>query len=68
MRKAHPNLPDDASLEVRLHEVVINKNLTLLLVTDLPERALELADLYAHRVDVEVDIRNLKVVLDAENI
>ena len=51
-----------------LHEVVINSNLTLLLVTDLPDTAADLADLYAHRVDVEVDLRNLKVVLDTENI
>ncbi len=68
VRKAHPDLPDDAQLEVFLHEVVINSNLTLLLVTDLPDSAADLADLYAQRVDVEVDIRNLKVVLDAENI
>jgi len=68
VRKAHPELPPDASLDVRLHEVVINANLTLLLVTDLPDPAAALSELYARRVDVEVDIRNLKVVLDAENI
>lgn len=68
VRKAHPDLPADVCLNVRLHEVVINANLTLLLVTDLPDSALELADVYARRVDVEVDIRNLKVVLDAENV
>ena len=68
VRKTHPELPADASLDVRLHEVVINANLTLLLVTDLPDPAAALSELYAHRVDVEVDIRNLKVVLDAENI
>lgn len=68
VKKAHPDLPADARLDVFLHEVVINSNLTLLLVTDLPDSAADLADLYAHRVDVEVDIRNLKVVLDTENM
>lgn len=67
-RKAN-DLPNDASLEVTLHEIRINANLTLLLVTSLKDaKADELTDLYAHRVDVEIDIRNLKVVLDAENI
>lgn len=68
VRKAHPDLPNDACLNVRLHEIHINSKLTLMLVTDLPDDAKVLADLYGHRVDVEVDIRNLKVVLDAENI
>jgi hypothetical protein len=68
VRKAHPELLAETHLEVRLHEIVINANLTLLLVTDLPDPAAALSELYAHRVDVEVDIRNLKVVLDAENI
>ena len=63
------DLPTDACLEVTLHEVRINANLTLLLVTSLADAtADELTDLYAHRVDVEIDIRNLKVVLDTENI
>lgn len=68
VRKTNPDLPADAQLDVFLHEIVINSNLTLLLVTNLPDSAADLADLYAHRVDVEVDIRNLKVVLDTENI
>ena len=63
------DLPDGAALDVMLHEVRINANLTLLLVTNLADAsAEELTDLYAHRVDVEIDIRNLKVVLDTENI
>lgn len=68
VRNAHPDLPDQARLEVRLHEIVVGPQLTLWLVTDLPDQALTLADLYARRVDVETDIRNLKVVLDTEHI
>lgn len=68
VRKTNPLLPDDASVDVMLHEIRVNENLTLFLVTDLNATAAELAELYARRVDVEVDIRNLKVVLDAENI
>ena len=67
-RASHPDLPADAVLEVRLHEIVVHENLTLLVVTDVPHAAAALAKLYERRFDVEVDIRNLKVVLDAENI
>jgi hypothetical protein len=67
-RRTHPQLSPDDVLEVRLYEIVINKQLTLLLVTDGCEAAGALADLYEARVHVEIDIRNLKVVLDAENI
>jgi hypothetical protein len=67
-RKSHPDLPKDAALKVRLHEIVINEHLTLLLVTDLSDSSAVLADLYKRRVDVEIDIRNLKVVLNTENI
>ena len=67
-RRGHTNLPKDAALEVRVHEIVVNEKLTLMLVTNLTEDSTVLADLYRRRVDVEVDIRNLKVVLDTENI
>lgn len=67
-RRTHPDLPKDAVRQVRLHEVVVNDYLTLLLVTDLSEPSAVLADLYKRRGDVEIDIRNLKVVLKTENI
>lgn len=67
-RKTNPDLPPDATLEVRLHEIVINSELTLYLVTDLPDEVECLADLYQRRVDIETDIRNLKVVLNAETL
>jgi hypothetical protein len=70
-RKKHPDLPDDAALEVRLHEIVIHDELTLYLVTDLMDEddtALALAETYKKRYDVEIDIRNLKTVLNLETI
>lgn len=67
-RRTHPNLPADAALEVRLHEVQVHDSLTLHLVTSLPQAATLLSDLYLLRGDIEIDLRNLKVVLDTENI
>ena len=67
-RKTQPHLPEDASLQVVLHEVDVSDTLTLCLVTSLGDDALSLAELFKRRVDVEIDIRNLKVVMDTENI
>lgn len=67
-RARHPQLPADAQLEVRLHECRVHDNLTLRLVTDLEGTAIQFADQYLDRGDVEIDIRNLKVVLDTEHI
>lgn len=67
-RQNHPELPAAAVIDVRLHEIVVHESLTLYLVTDLAEPAADLADLYKRRYDVEIDIRNLKVVLNAEHI
>lgn len=67
-RKHHPRLSNDAALQVRLHEIVINEQLTLLLVTDQTSDAETMAALYERRTDVEIDIRNLKIVLKAEEI
>lgn len=67
-RKTQPGLPNDATIDVALHEVVVSDQLTLYLVTSLKQDANTLSELFKHRVQVEVDIRNLKVVLDTENI
>ena len=55
-------------LPVRLHEIVISDQLTLLLVTDLPDSAGALAELYEQRTHVETDLSNLKIVLGTERI
>ena len=67
-RKTQPNLPTDATIEITLHEVTVNDQLTLYLVTSLEHDANTLAALFKYRVEVEFDIRNLKVVMDTENI
>ena len=67
-RQSHPELPADAAWDVKLHEVVVHENLTLFLVTDRDESAEQFADLYKRRYDVEIDIRNVKVVLGTEKI
>lgn len=67
-RKNHPDLPRDAALPVRLHEVSLANGETLFLVTSLDQSAPSLAELYRRRGDVEIDIRNLKVVLNTEQI
>ncbi len=67
-RQTQPGLPADAAVDVMLHEVVISDQLTLYLVTSLNHDALAMADLFKHRNEVEIDIRNLKVVMDTENI
>ncbi len=67
-RETNPGLSADANLDVTLHEVSVTDSLTLYLVTTLEHDAWTLSDLFERRYDVEVDIRNLKVVMDAENI
>ena len=67
-RKTPPDLPPEAALEVRLHEIILHNERTLYLVTDLPDDVERLADLDPRRVEIEADIRNLKAVLNAETI
>ena len=67
-RPSNPELPPDAALEVRLHEVVISPELTLHTVTGLPDYSATVPRLYECRNHVEVEIRNLKVVLNTEQI
>lgn len=67
-RKTNPHLPAEAILDVLIHEVVVHSKLTLWLVTSLSESAPLAAQLYGRRWEVEIDIRNVKVVLDTEFI
>ena len=67
-RKSHPELPDDAVLDVFLHEIPLDNGETLFLVTTLPMSSKQAAEYYSRRYDVEHDIRDIKVTLDTENI
>ncbi len=67
-RAAHPGLPADACVTVRLHAVTVSADLTLWLVTTLAAGGAELAALYRLRADVETDIRDVKVTLKLEEV
>jgi hypothetical protein len=67
-RKSTPGLPEDTSIDVVLHEVEISSSETLCLVSSLEIDGPASSELYCRRYDVEFDIRDLKVTLDAENI
>jgi hypothetical protein len=67
-RKANPDIPDNARLQVDLHEVKLENGQTLFLVTTLRVSSEEAAALYRRRYDVEHDIRDLKVSLGIEKI
>ncbi len=66
--KSTPALLPDASLEVVIHEVEISSDVTLYLISDLELDAIASSNLYRRRYDIEFDIRDLKVTMDAENI
>lgn len=67
-RKSNPDLPPDSSIEVVLHAVVISPTMTLYLVSSLELNGPTASKIYCRRYDVEFDIRDVKVTLDAENI
>ena len=67
-RKSNPGLPADAEIEVAIHEVELEGGGFLYLVTTLEIDAASAGELYSRRYDVEFDIRDLKVTMDAENI
>jgi hypothetical protein len=59
-RQTNPELPEDAAIEVTLHEVPIEGE-TLYLVTTLHVPSEQAGKFYAYRYDVEHDIRDIKV-------
>ena len=67
-RQANPNLPADAELFVDLHEIEIDNGELLYLVTNMSLDSKQAGEWYAHRYDVEHDIRDIKVTLGVENI
>jgi len=66
-RQTNPELPEDAAMEVTLHEVPIEGE-TLYLVTTLQVPSKQAGEFYSYRYDVEHDIRDIKVSLDTENV
>jgi hypothetical protein len=66
--KNNPQLPQDAQVEVFVHEIELEGEKNLFLVSNVEADAASLGALYLRRYDVEFDIRDLKVTMDTENI
>ena len=67
-RKSNPHLPNDATIEVFVHEIELEGEKDLYVVSNVEADAASLGSLYLRRYDVEFDIRDLKVTMDTENI
>ena len=67
-RKTNPDLPENARVDVFLHEVELDNGETLFLVTTLGISAEQAAEFYCRRYDVEHDIRDLKVSMALETM
>jgi hypothetical protein len=67
-RSAHPDLPAAAQVKGWLHEVALSKSLTLWLFTTVDGTGLEMAGLYKQRLNVETDIRDLKITLALDQV
>lgn len=67
-RQTNPDLPAEAALEVLLYELPLSDSRTLFLLTTWPCPADEAAQLYRRRLDVETDIRDVKVLLNLERL
>lgn len=67
-RKNNPALPEQAKVDVFIHEVELDGDKKLYLVSNVTADAESLGELYLRRYDIEFDIRDLKVTMDTENI
>jgi hypothetical protein len=67
-RKTNPDLPADSATQVILHRIDLDNGQCLYLVTTLRIDSHSAAELYSRRYDIEFDIRDIKVTMDAENI
>jgi Transposase DDE domain len=63
----NPSIPADSMLQVKLYELKIGDN-WLYLITELTASPKAFKDLYFQRNDIEIDIRNIKVVFDTESL
>lgn len=66
-RATNPSIPSDSAIMVKLYELKIGDN-WLYIISDLTASPKAFKDLYFQRNDVEVDIRNIKIVLDTESL
>lgn len=66
-RITNPDLPPDCVVSAMLHELKIGEE-SLYIVEDIGATTKQLRDLYWKRNDIEVDIRNIKLVIGTEEI
>ena len=66
-RATNPSIPADSEIHVTLHELNIGEE-WLYIITDLNASPKAFKDLYFQRNHIEVDIRNIKIVLDTESL
>jgi Transposase DDE domain len=66
-RETNPDIPEDCAITAFLHELKIGEE-SLYLIEDIEATTTQLRDLYWQRNEIEVDIRNIKVVIDTEEI
>lgn len=66
-REKHTHLPEDAAIAVRIHQQRLPSGAMLAVVTDQSATTAEVSVWYEQRVRVEVDIRNVKVVMNLEH-
>jgi len=62
------DLPDNCFIETTLYELKIGTDLWMNVATDLETTPKAIRELYACRNDVEIYIRNIKVVIDTETM
>ena len=67
-RKGCEHIGKDATIEVFVHEIELEGEKRLYLVSNVEVDASSFGELYLRRYDVEFDIRDLKVTMDTENI
>lgn len=66
-RATNPDLPKDCVISAMIHELKIGEE-SLYIVEDVGATTKQLRDLYWKRNDIEVDIRNIKLVIGTEEI
>lgn len=66
-RVTNPDLPADCVISAMIHELKIGDE-SLYIAEDIQATPRQLRDLYWKRNDVEVDIRNIKIVLGTEDM
>jgi hypothetical protein len=66
-RVTNPDIPLDCAISTMIHEIKIGDE-SMYIAENLGATTRQLRDLYWNRNDIEIDIRNIKVVIDTEEI